>query len=125
VRNSGVHLRIHAHHSTMAGSRQLGGVTTRRTLVVGYSDELPDVARKYEVIERDGDRYVLARPGHADRSFSGHVGQFELLGTRLFRERARFAEDLRTGRAAPQATWESERERLMTDWDAFAAASSQ
>jgi len=29
------------------------------------------------------------------------------------------AEDLRTGRAAPHATWESERERLMAEWDAF------
>jgi hypothetical protein len=107
----------------MPGSTRLGGVTTRRTLVVGYSDELPDLVLKYEVIDRDGDRYVLAQPGHADRSFTGHVGQFELLGTRIFRERVRFAEDLRTGRASSHATWESERERLMAEWDAFPGVS--
>jgi hypothetical protein len=103
----------------MRGSTHLGGVTTRRTLVVGYSDEVPDRALKYEVLERDANRYVLARPGYADRSFTGHVGQFELLGTRIFRERERFNDDLRAGRVPPDATWEIERERLIAEWDAF------
>jgi len=103
----------------MSDSTRLGGVTTRRTLVVGRSVELPDAVLKYEVLERDSDRYVLVRPGHPDRSFTGHVGQFELLGTRIFRERERFTHDLTTGSVPRDATWEIERERLMAEWDAF------
>jgi NAD(P)H-dependent flavin oxidoreductase YrpB (nitropropane dioxygenase family) len=100
----------------MTNSR-LGGVTTRRTVVVGYSEEFPDRVLKYEVLERNTDRYVLARPGHGNRCYAGHVGQFELLGTRLFGERERFVEALKTCRLA--TTWEKERERLLAEWDAF------
>ena len=97
-------------------ANRFGGTSKLGTLLVGRSDELPDVVLKYEVVERNADRYVLCRPGDRSRLFTGHVASFELLATRLYMEREAFQGK---GFSADGAAWKKERERLMDEWDRF------
>ena len=102
----------------------LGGTSRLGTLLVGRSDEIPDVVLKYEVVERHGDHYALRRPGYPSTTYRGHVGNFELLGTRIFREREYFRQTDRGRSANADDEWKRERERLMDEWDRFPSEQS-
>jgi hypothetical protein len=100
----------------MRDGNRFGGTRRLGTLLVGRSDELPDIVLKYEVVERNGDHYVLCRPGDPSRLFTGHVGNFELLGTRMYGKREAFQ---RSSLRFDASAWKAERERLMDEWDRF------
>jgi hypothetical protein len=74
---------------------------------------------KYEVVARQGNHYVLRRPGDASAAYGGHVANFELLATRIFREREAFRRTDRGRGAHADDEWKRERERLMDEWDQF------
>jgi hypothetical protein len=93
--------------------------TTRTPLGRPETDEIPDLVLKFEVVARRGDHYVLRRPGDASAAYSGHVANFELLATRIFRAREEFRRTNRGRGANVDDDWKRERERLMEEWDQF------
>jgi hypothetical protein len=103
----------------VSDDNRLGGTSRLGTMLVGRSDEIPDVVLKYEVVERDDVHYVLRRPGDPSTTYGGHVGNFELLGTRLYREREEFRGTDRGRGPNANDEWKRERDRLMDEWDRF------